>query len=132
MKPSRVDDGVLDSKITREWIEQILNSKIQPRMSGVQIGRVDMDTGRFGYVITVGQSQIGPHQAPDGKYYKRFNLQSVPMHDYEIRDIMRRSTTPNLEVQLYFAGGDHLYEPEFEDGREMSKTIFLQCAVVNH
>lgn len=24
-KPSRVDDGVADPKITREWIEQILN-----------------------------------------------------------------------------------------------------------
>ena len=93
-KPSKVDDGVADSKITREWIEQVLNSKVQPRMDGVRIERVALQTGKFGYVITVQQSQTGPHQAPDGKYYRRFNLQSVPMHDYEIRDIMRRSTTP--------------------------------------
>jgi predicted HTH transcriptional regulator len=99
-KPSKVDGGVADPKITREWIEQVLNSKVQPRMDGVRIERVDMQTGKFGYVITVQQSQTGPHQAPDGKYYRRFNLQSVPMHDYEIRDVMRRSTVPNLKLGL--------------------------------
>lgn len=104
-KPSKVDDGVVDPKITKEWIEQILNSKVQPRMDSVRIERIDMETGKFGYVITVQQSQIGPHQAPDGKYYKRFNFQSVPMHDYEIRDIMRRSTTPNLDVTLSLPQG---------------------------
>ena len=103
-KPSAVDGGVDDSKITREWIEQILNSRVQPRMNGVQIARIDMETGKFGFVISVPQSQTGPHQAPDGKYYKRFDLQSVPMHDYEIKDIMRRSTTPDLYTELSFDG----------------------------
>src|ERR1700760_3001581 len=41
-KPSKVDDGVADPKITKEWIEQILNSKVQPRMDGVRIERIDM------------------------------------------------------------------------------------------
>jgi predicted HTH transcriptional regulator len=95
-KPSRVDDGVIDPKITREWMEQILNSRVQPRLNGVQTARIDMENGKFGYVISVPQSQTGPHQAPDQKYYKRFDLQSVPMHDYEIKDIMRRATTPDL------------------------------------
>ena len=51
-------------KSTREWIEQILNSRVQPRMNGVQITRIDMGTGKFGYVVSVPQSQNGPHQAP--------------------------------------------------------------------
>jgi hypothetical protein len=50
-KPSRIDDGVADPKITREWIEQVLNSKVQPRMDGLRIERVDMQTGKLGYVI---------------------------------------------------------------------------------
>ena len=74
-KPSKVDDGVIDPKITKEWIEQILNSKVLPRIDRVRIDRIDMETGKFGYVITVQQSQTGPHQAPDGRYYKRFNFQ---------------------------------------------------------
>jgi hypothetical protein len=129
-KPSKVDDGVQDPKITREWIEQILNSKVQPRLDGVLIDRIDMQTGKFGYVITVQQSQIGPHQAPDGKYYKRFNLQSVPMHDYEIRDIMRRATTPDLHVVLSFPTGDSLVA-QFASHQELSQTFFLDCTVIN-
>src|ERR1700675_5007208 len=129
-KPSKVDDGVQDPKITREWIEQILNSKVQPRLDGILIERVDMQTGKFGYVISVPQSQIGPHQAPDGKYYKRFNLQSVPMHDYEVRDIMRRATTPDLRVVLSFPTGDSLVA-QFASHQELSQTFFLDCTVIN-
>ena len=130
-KPSKVDDGVIDPKITKEWIEQILNSKVQPRMDGVRIDRVDMETGKFGYVITVQQSQIGPHQAPDGKYYKRFNFQSVPMHDYEIRDIMRRSTTPDLHVVLSFPTGKK-FTVQYGANQELSQTFFLDCTVINN
>lgn len=129
-KPSKVDEGVKDDKITREWLEQILNSKVQPRMDGVRIERIDMENGKFGYVIAVPQSQIGPHQSPDGKYYKRFNLQSVPMHDYEIRDIMRRATTPDLHVVLSFPQGDALV-PQFRSHQELSQTFMLGCAVIN-
>src|SRR5229473_2701052 len=123
-KPSAVDSGISDPKITREWIEQILNSKVQPRMDGVRIERVDMETGKFGYVITIQQSQNGPHQAPDGKYYKRFNLQSVPMHDYEIRDIMRRATTPHLYVKFSFKGRDQT-NFDYKANEEVSKPVLL-------
>src|SRR5438067_7704752 len=56
-KPSRVDDGVADPKITREWIEQILNSRVQPRLSGVTTTLIDMENGQFGYVLTVPPTQ---------------------------------------------------------------------------
>ncbi len=99
-------------------------------MDGVRIERIDMETGKFGYVINVQQSQIGPHQAPDGKYYKRFNFQSVPMHDYEIRDIMRRSTTPDLHVVLSFPQGNKL-TVQYASHQELSQTFFLDCSVIN-
>ncbi|MGY3445526.1 AlbA family DNA-binding domain-containing protein [Bradyrhizobium sp. USDA 4473] len=124
-KPSKVDDGVVDPKITKDWIEQILNSKVQPRMDGVRIERVDMETGKYGYVISVQQSQIGPHQAPDGKYYKRFNFQSVPMHDYEIRDIMRRSTTPHLYVKFSFLDKRDRAHFDYKANEEISKPVLL-------
>lgn len=129
-KPSKVDDGVIDPKITKEWIEQILNSKVQPRMDGVRIDRVDMETGKFGYVISVRQSQTGPHQAPDGKYYKRSNFQSVPMHDYEIRDIMRRATTPDLFVTLSFLEGNR-QALRFPGSDEESKPFNLIAHIEN-
>jgi hypothetical protein len=130
-KPSRVDDGVADPKVTREWIEQILNSRVQPRLNGVTTTRIDMGNGQFGYVISVPQTQTGPHQSPEGKYYKRFDLQSVPMHDYEIRDIMRRSTTPDLYTDICFDGRQKSFTPRVTDGAQHSETVMLHCAVRN-
>lgn len=130
-KPSRVDDGVADPKVTREWIEQILNSRVQPRMNGVTTSRIDMGNGQFGYVIYIPQTQTGPHQAPDGKYYKRFDLQSAPMHDYEIRDIMRRSTTPDLFTELSFDGREKTHMPSITQGARHSDTVMLHCVVLN-
>jgi hypothetical protein len=130
-KPSAVDDGVTDEKITREWLHQILSSRIQPRIDGITIDRIPLSGKGHGFVITIPQSLIGPHQAPDKKYYKRFELESKAMEDYEIRDILRRATTPNLEVELSFANGEMNWEIEFKD-REDSETFFLFCSVVNH
>jgi predicted HTH transcriptional regulator len=103
-KPREVDGGVDDPKVTKEWIEQILLSRVQPRMNCVRIGRIDMENGKFGYALTIDQSHTA-HQAPNRKYYKRFELQSVSMHDYEIRDVMRRATTPDLHIELSFETG---------------------------
>lgn len=33
------------------------------------------------------------------RYYKRFNFQSVPIEDYEVRDVSRRGEAPDLELQ---------------------------------
>lgn len=98
-KPIKVDDGVQDIKITRDWITQILNSRVHPRMEGVDIAEIALDGG-LGFVITVPPTVIGPHQAPDKKYYKRYGTESVPMDDYEIKDIMKRGTTPVLSVSI--------------------------------
>jgi Putative DNA-binding domain len=131
-KPSRVDSGVDDPKITREWIEQVLNSRVQPRLNGVLTTRIDMENGKFGYVVTVPQSQIGPHQAPDQKYYRRFDLQSVPMHDYEIKDIMRRSTTPDLFVRLTFESGErYVLEMGNSDELQASRPFALKAYIQN-
>jgi predicted HTH transcriptional regulator len=77
-KPSRVDEGVVDPKVTREWIEQILNSRVQPRLTGVTTARVDMGNGQFGYVISVPQSQNGPASGPGSEILSsvRFTVDS--------------------------------------------------------
>ncbi len=103
-KPSKVDDGVTDPKITREWLLQILNSNIQPRIDGLGIQRIKLSDDGYGYVISVEPTLTGPHQAPDKKYYKRFALEVRAMEDYEIRDVMARATSPLLVPQLTFDG----------------------------
>jgi hypothetical protein len=98
-KPMRIDEGVRDPKITRDWIIQILNSRVRPRMEGIAIEEIPLDKG-LGFVITVPPTVTFPHQAPDKKYYKRYGTESAPMDDYEIRDIMNRSTVPVLSVGI--------------------------------
>jgi hypothetical protein len=103
-KPSKVDDGVTDLNITSEWLLQILNSKIQPRIDRLGIKRIQLSKDGYGFVISVEPTLTGPHQAPDKKYYKRFELQAVPMEDYEIRDVMSRASSPLLVPVLTFDG----------------------------
>jgi Schlafen, AlbA_2 len=127
-KPVKVDDG---SDLSREWIEQVINSRVQPRLDGLVITPVPVDSGRHAYVLTIPQaSGRAPHQAPDKKYYKRQNFQSVPMEDYEIRDALRRATTPELYVELSFAMGSTAYI-EFANQTELSNPIALYVDVRN-
>lgn len=129
-KPTGVDEGVTDDKITREWVHQILGSNIHPRMDGLTVQRIPLSAGGFGFVITVLPTQTGPHQAPDKKYYKRYELEAVAMDDYQIKDIMRRSSTPDLHVGLDLGGKDILIA-DFTAGGNLSKTLFLGCTVTN-
>ena len=127
-KPVKVDDG---SDLSREWIEQVIDSRIQPRLDGLVITPVSVGGGRHAYVLTIPQaSGRAPHQAPDKKYYKRQNFQSVPMEDYEIRDALRRATTPELYVELSFATGERT-SVEFAYQSERSKPITLSVIVRN-
>jgi hypothetical protein len=47
------------------------------------------------------------HQALDKKYYRRFNFAAEPMHDYEIRDVMKRSSTAEPFIRLSFDMGNN-------------------------
>ena len=87
---------------SKEWLEQIINN-IQPRIQGIKIYPIDMnkDANDVIYVVKVLQSTTA-HQAKDFRYYKRFNFEATPMHDYEIRDVMNRSQLPNAEVDFGF------------------------------
>ncbi len=97
--PQKVD-GVSRSDYSKEWLEQVASS-IQPRISGLIIHSVQLDTNRdmVVYVVDVPQSSTA-HQAKDHRYYRRYNFESVPMTDYEIRDVMSRSQHPKIEVDF--------------------------------
>jgi hypothetical protein len=127
-KPTGIDQG---SDLTREWIEQVIDSKVQPRLESLVVKPIPVGDGRHAYVITIGQAATrAPHQAPDKKYYKRQNFQSVPMEDYEIRDTFRRASTPELHVNLAFGTGP-MATIEFETGSDLSKPIVVIATVTN-
>jgi hypothetical protein len=97
-------DGGFDPAggIRREWLEQVIGSRIQPRIDGVVIRVVNLtgtNAGRFALAVEVPQSHTA-HQASDKKYYKRQNFTVVPMEDYEIRDVFNRAKTPLILTDI--------------------------------
>ncbi|MCB1486725.1 MAG: ATP-binding protein [Bauldia sp.] len=132
-KPQAIDAGTKSSILDREWIEQILLSRVQPRMNFI-IKPIELNNSSFAYVITIPQSSVG-HQAPDRKYYKRYNFSSVPMADYEIRDVMGRTTKPELAVDARFQDGKNegaasYIRPRYRDEGD-SDPITLEILVRN-
>ena len=126
-KPASLDEG---SDIPREWIEQIIGLNIQPRIGGIVITPIDAGNGRNAFVITIPASSTA-HQAPDKKYYRRFNFESVPMHDYEIRDVMKRSTTSELAVILTIANNNRT-RLNFPSNQEVSQPVTLKVLLANN
>jgi hypothetical protein len=129
--PLSLDGGCDPKSITKEWLEQIINSQIQRRIDGVRINPVPLDAqpgGRVAYVIHIPQSLRAPHQAADKKFYKRFNFQSVPMEEYEIRDVARRQETPDLRVvYTHVDADDRAFDP-FKPG---SRSYPFNIAIAN-
>lgn len=95
--PVCIDDGVEHKLCSRERIESLILNGVSPRIEGIRIGVLPVSTGTSICAIEIPKSFHGPHQSSDHKYYKRFNFQSVPMEDYEIRDVRnRRRVVPRL------------------------------------
>lgn len=102
--PVAVDTGFDPAgKISKEWLEQVINSNIHRRIDGIRINVVDLKRGndkRFAYVVVIPQSPRAAHQAADKRFYKRFNFESVPMEEYEIRDVSTRLQSPDIRLSF--------------------------------
>lgn len=86
---------------SKEWLEQVIQAKIQPRIDGIQIFPITIDKEGVVYVVEIPKSNTA-HQAADKRYYKRFNFQSTAMNDYEIRDILNRVKNPQIEMEFKY------------------------------
>lgn len=99
--PAQLDEGLDPNEISKEWIENVLNSRIFRRIDGLVIHPVPLTQhrpGRLAYVVSVAASPRAPHMASDHRFYKRFNFQSVPMEEYEVRDVSRRLVEPDVHI----------------------------------
>jgi len=124
--PEKIDP--IDQTIfSKEWLEQIINSNIHPKILGIVIHPIQIDThaNHVVYVVEIPQSTTA-HQAKDLKYYKRFNFLSEAMQDYEIRDVMNRANTPNANIQFGLFLGD-----ASDDEHDMNSYRGLKVIVKN-
>jgi hypothetical protein len=132
--PTKHDGGFDPEDISKEWIEQVINSSVHPKIDGLRINQISLrqsSTGRVLYAISIpAAASRAPHQADDKRYYKRYNFQSVPMEDYEIRDIYRRASTPDLWIDFSFNTGKTT-EVRFRPSMAVSDPIWLQARIGN-
>jgi len=97
--PSRIDP-VNRQDFSKEWLEHVIGN-IRPRIDGLLIHPVPIGGSNSDvvYIVQIPQSHTA-HQATDKRYYKRHNFESVPMDDYEIRDVMNRLQHPRIELDF--------------------------------
>jgi Putative DNA-binding domain len=96
-RPEKIDP-INRQDYSKEWLEQIIQS-IQPRIEGIVIEPVDIDSATVCYVVTIPQSHTA-HQARDHVYYRRHNFNVLPMEDYELRDVMNRRKRPRVRASI--------------------------------
>ncbi len=92
-------------------------------IDGLRIHEVPLDpaSARIAVVVTIPAAKgRARHQAKDDRYYRRHNFSNQIMNDSEVRDTMRRATTPELFVALRL-GNRQQKVVEFESRSEISK-----------
>lgn len=87
-------------KITKEWIEQVIQTRIQRKIEGLKITpvRINNDLQKSIYIIKIPESSLAPHMTSDKRFYKRYNFESVQMEEYEIRNLYNRKEKTNLVI----------------------------------
>lgn len=89
------------NEITKEWLEQVINSTINQKIDGIEIFPI-RNNGNISesiYVVRIPRSYRAPHMISIDKcYYKRYNFESVKMEEYEVRDLFNRHNLPKLKI----------------------------------
>jgi Putative DNA-binding domain len=104
-------DAVDKASFTKEWLEQVINSNISPRIHGITITSIDIEnTSPKGvvYVVEVPKAHTA-HQAEDKRYYRRFNFLSTAMEDWEIKDIINRQNRTSAYVRFRPKSGNRFH-----------------------
>lgn len=106
-----LEEGIeSNSRYGKEWLENIIDSRISPRIDGLYINPIILTTNKYAYVVVIPQSTTA-HMAGNNRYYKRHNFKTEPMEDYEVRDVMNRLGKPRL--RLLFTAPKNISENSF-------------------
>lgn len=117
------------NEYTKEWLEQVIQSNIQRHIPDLRIFpiRNDLKISESIYIIKIPYSYDAPHMSNDGRFYKRYNYQAVPMEEYEVRQSYDRKKATRLEIFGCFYGENTNYQ-FVSDG---CKGLVIQVLVKN-
>ena len=100
--PGSIEDGVPASQFTLTWLTQIVQDNISPSIPELRIRAVPLSgdlTVKTAFVIYIPRGKQAV-QAKDYKYYQRHEDQSVPIRDFQVRDVNNRVVGPDLRFDL--------------------------------
>lgn len=87
--------------IKLESFDQIINSKIQPVIKGIEFISIAVpEKDGFVYVVSVPKSDTAHQNLYSYQYHKRRNVIVEPMEDYEVRDTMNRNKFPKIDLEF--------------------------------
>lgn len=95
-------DPVKRNDFSKETLEQIINSNISPKVTGIIITPITIGgelDNTVVYIVEIPKSDTA-HQANDKRYYKRYNFQSEAMDDWEVKDIINRKNKSHILLYL--------------------------------
>lgn len=109
-----------------EWFDQVITNNIEPKVQGVEIKRIDLPGEKLALVVEVPQAvSFAPHQSkPHKVYFRRYNATIQPMLDHEVRDLMRRSASPELYL-------DALFVSEAEHAKSVTRDVRMDIYIGN-
>ncbi|WP_340114861.1 AlbA family DNA-binding domain-containing protein [Maribellus mangrovi] len=104
------------NEFSKEWLEQIISSTIHRSIPDLKIYpiRFDKDIERTVYVVKIPSSIEAPHISKDKRFYRRYNFESVPMEEYEIRQLYGRKVRSKLSLAGYIL---HSVAPDNDDNK---------------
>jgi len=111
------------NEFTKEWIEQVIQTRIQRKIEDLRIipVRFDSDIKKSVYVINIPASPLAPHMTSDKKFYRRYNFESVQMEEYEIRNLYNRKGKTNLFINEIITSK----EWEIDNKGKYDETVFF-------
>jgi hypothetical protein len=108
-------DPVMDTKMTGDWITQVIKSRTMPQLTCFKCEEIAVPTGGRLIVVTIEQSSTAHQSLEDKRYWGRGAATTEMMLDHQIRDVMHRRNAPVINVLLgrtikQLAADEHLYE----------------------
>lgn len=109
-------------EFSKEQLEQIINSNISPKIEGIIIYPIPLEqVDEVVYVVEIPKSDTAHQTLKDCKYYKRYNFESTPMYDYEIRDVFNRQKHPKIDLGFEIEKHTYKVEKTFQFNRSPSE-----------
>lgn len=100
-------DGVDTLKCNKETLENLILSQMHPRLNNFKILQIKVNKSRDVFLVQIPESFNCPHmfmgQSKNSfRYFKRYNFQSVPMNDSEVRACLNKIEKTKITISHAF------------------------------